>query len=204
MVWEPIRNKLTRKSSGNTRPQSSPIAEPLWTDPGLKSGISVREIISTLKKKQAGNEVSNILPKSTHARKSTTCTLASQSFLWRSVPVCGCLPVHPDGWLRGGCLDGLPVGCVLPYDTLNTLPPPPAVVITSLFRPLPHHFYILIYITGTRFTDTLLVLMNYNSDQCHHTITSIRDLYNWYMVHVLFDAHMQCKNDGGGGGGGWP
>ena len=26
--------------------QSSQLAEPLWTDPGLKSGISVRELIS--------------------------------------------------------------------------------------------------------------------------------------------------------------
>ena len=55
-------------SSGNTRPQSSQLAEPLWTDRGLKSGISVRELISTLKQKaQAGNELSNILPKSSHA-----------------------------------------------------------------------------------------------------------------------------------------
>ena len=29
-------NELTRDSSGNTRPQSSQLAEPLWTDPGLK------------------------------------------------------------------------------------------------------------------------------------------------------------------------
>ena len=28
--------KLTHNSSGNTRPQSSQLAEPLWTDPGLK------------------------------------------------------------------------------------------------------------------------------------------------------------------------
>ena len=42
----------------------------MWTDPGLKNGISVRELISTLKKKaQAGNELSNILSKSLHARK---------------------------------------------------------------------------------------------------------------------------------------
>ena len=38
-----------------------------------KSGNSVRELISTLgkrkKKAQAGNELSNILPKSSHARK---------------------------------------------------------------------------------------------------------------------------------------
>ena len=30
--------------SGNTQPQSSQIAEPLWTDPGLKSGIAVCEL----------------------------------------------------------------------------------------------------------------------------------------------------------------
>ena len=39
----------------------SQLAEPLWTDPSMKSEISVRELISTLKKKkkrkkaQAGN-----------------------------------------------------------------------------------------------------------------------------------------------------
>ena len=44
-------NELTRNSSGNIRPQSSQLAEPLWIDPGLLSGISVRELISTLKKK---------------------------------------------------------------------------------------------------------------------------------------------------------
>ena len=64
-------NKLTRNSSGNTKPQSSQLAEPLWTDPGLKSGISVCELISTLKKKikmQVGNEWSYILPKFSYAR----------------------------------------------------------------------------------------------------------------------------------------
>ena len=30
-----------------TRLQSSQLAEPLWTDPGLKGGISLRELIST-------------------------------------------------------------------------------------------------------------------------------------------------------------
>ena len=39
-------NELTRNSSGNTRSQSSQLAELLWTDPGLKNGISVRELIS--------------------------------------------------------------------------------------------------------------------------------------------------------------
>ena len=69
-------NELTRNSSGNTRSQLSQLAEPLWTDPALKSGISVRELISASKKKkkkkkkaQAGNEWSNILPKSSQARK---------------------------------------------------------------------------------------------------------------------------------------
>ena len=33
--------------SGNTRPQSSQLAEPVWTDPGKQSSIGVRELIST-------------------------------------------------------------------------------------------------------------------------------------------------------------
>ena len=33
------RNKLTRNSSGNSRPQSSKLAEPLWIDPGLQGGM---------------------------------------------------------------------------------------------------------------------------------------------------------------------
>ena len=45
-------NDLTRSSSGNPRPQSSQLPEPLWTDPGLKSGIGVRELISTLKEEK--------------------------------------------------------------------------------------------------------------------------------------------------------
>ena len=40
-------NELTRKSTGNTRSQSSQLSEPLWTDFGLKSGITVRELIFT-------------------------------------------------------------------------------------------------------------------------------------------------------------
>ena len=34
----------SRSSSGNTRTQSSQLAELLWTDPSVKSGISVREL----------------------------------------------------------------------------------------------------------------------------------------------------------------
>ena len=40
-------NEFTRNSSGNTQAQSSQLAEPLWTEPGLKSGICVRKLIST-------------------------------------------------------------------------------------------------------------------------------------------------------------
>ena len=47
---EPIRNELTRKSSGNTQPESSQLAKPLWTDLGVRSEISVRELISTEEK----------------------------------------------------------------------------------------------------------------------------------------------------------
>ena len=45
-------NELTRSLSGNTRPQSSQLAEPLWIDSGIKSEISVRELISPLKRKK--------------------------------------------------------------------------------------------------------------------------------------------------------
>ena len=65
-------NELTRNLSGNTWSQSSQLAEPLWTDPGLKSGISARELISTKKerkKAQAENKLLIILPKSSHVRK---------------------------------------------------------------------------------------------------------------------------------------
>ena len=58
--------ELTHNSSGNTWLQSSQLAEPLWTDPGLKRGIcasilawkvefSLCELISTLKN-SAGRE----------------------------------------------------------------------------------------------------------------------------------------------------
>ena len=56
-------------------------------------------------------------------RSSTwyTCTLATQSFLWRSVSVGGYLKVHPKGWWRGGSYDGsITVGYVLPFDTPTT------------------------------------------------------------------------------------
>ena len=40
-------NELIRNLSENTRPKSSQLAESLWTDPGLKSGSGVRELIYT-------------------------------------------------------------------------------------------------------------------------------------------------------------
>ena len=45
-------NELTHNSSGNTQPQSSQLPEPMWTDPGLKSGIDVCKLIFTLRKKK--------------------------------------------------------------------------------------------------------------------------------------------------------
>ena len=62
--------ELTRNLSESFRPQSYQPAEPLWTDPGMKTGISVRELISTPNNKaQAGNEWLQILPRSLQARK---------------------------------------------------------------------------------------------------------------------------------------
>ena len=40
-------NVLTCNLSRNVWSQSSQLAGPLWTDPGLKSGISVHELIFT-------------------------------------------------------------------------------------------------------------------------------------------------------------
>ena len=65
-------NELTRNWSGNSWLQSSQLAEPLWAYPGLKIGINLCELIATLRKKtkaHAGNELSNILPKSSYMRK---------------------------------------------------------------------------------------------------------------------------------------
>ena len=57
-MWELSGNELTHNLSGKIQPQSSQLTEPLWTDPGIKSGINVHELISTLKKinKKSGGE----------------------------------------------------------------------------------------------------------------------------------------------------
>ena len=52
--------------------RSSQLAEPLWTDPVLKSGISVRELISTLKKEEEEK-------KTTAEEKATTTTRPNTS-----------------------------------------------------------------------------------------------------------------------------
>ena len=47
-IYQETSSHSTRQGTlGHNR-----LAEPLWTDPGLKSGISLRELISTLKKKK--------------------------------------------------------------------------------------------------------------------------------------------------------
>ena len=40
-------NELTRNLTRSIRPHASQLAEPRWTDPGIKSGNCVRELIST-------------------------------------------------------------------------------------------------------------------------------------------------------------
>ena len=40
-------NELTRNLLGKTWPELCQLAEPLWVDPGLKSGICVSKLIST-------------------------------------------------------------------------------------------------------------------------------------------------------------
>ena len=100
-------NELIRNKSGNTSPMSSQLAEPLWTDPGVKCGICVRELIFITKNKQtnkqtdtppqkkqkqnqnnrekaspAENERSNTLPKSSQGRKKPPFCLAASWPFW--------------------------------------------------------------------------------------------------------------------------
>ena len=67
-------NEVTRNSSCNARLQSSQLAEPLWTDPCLKSGIRVRKLIFFKKKKKIKaqkviNASKNLHPKSSDEGK---------------------------------------------------------------------------------------------------------------------------------------
>ena len=74
-------NELTHNSSGNTRPQSSQLAEPMWTDPGIKSGISVRTLSPLQKKKKkkarAGNEFLALEEKAITTTTTSTSTTTS-------------------------------------------------------------------------------------------------------------------------------
>ena len=81
-----VGNELTRNLSGNIRPQSSQLAETLWSDPSIKSGINLRELISTLRRKekkekkaQAGNEWLDILLKTLANEEKATTTIAKQT-----------------------------------------------------------------------------------------------------------------------------
>ena len=50
-IYQETSSQAIRQGTlGHSRLSSR--AEPLWTDPGLKSGISVRELISIYKKKK--------------------------------------------------------------------------------------------------------------------------------------------------------
>ena len=81
-------NELTRNSSGNTRLQSSQFAEPLWTNSGLKSGVSLRELISSFKKKKR--------------RRGVNCRTFSQNPRTREKSRHHCLHQnHTDGWRCG-------------------------------------------------------------------------------------------------------
>ena len=96
------RNELKRSLLGNILPESSQLAEPLLTDPCLKSGIGVRKLISTLQKRkerereQVGNEESNTLPKSTQELKKPPPHL--------SVRMCWCAARKHCFWTGVFCL----------------------------------------------------------------------------------------------------
>ena len=83
--WNLSANELTRNLSGNIRRQSSQLAEPLWTDPDIKSRISACELVSTSKKKkkkeQAGSNWSYSLPKSLQTKKKQPPPLSLTFFV---------------------------------------------------------------------------------------------------------------------------
>ena len=58
--------------------QLSQLAEPMWTDPGLKSGISVRELISTLKEIAGGEWIVEHSPKILAREEKATTTTSSK------------------------------------------------------------------------------------------------------------------------------
>ena len=77
LVWDLIRKTSSHATRHGPRLQSSQLAEPLWTDPSLKSGIGIRELLSTLPRKQnqksAGGEwIDKTFPESSRKRRKST------------------------------------------------------------------------------------------------------------------------------------
>ena len=70
IVWEPIRKRAHTQLVREHSATSSQLAEPLWTDTGLKSGISVHELISTWKKRRRGLTGRTLSPNSRKRVKS--------------------------------------------------------------------------------------------------------------------------------------
>ena len=93
--------------SRNIQPQSSQLAEPLWTDPGIKSGICVCEVISTLKKnkkKQAQvRKEMVILPESSQERKKPLSIVGEvgTETVQKSKNERGALKIQNHSWVRG-------------------------------------------------------------------------------------------------------
>ena len=81
MVRYPIRETNSHGTrQDNARPQSSQFADPPWTDSGLKSGKSAREMISTSKKKKKhrrGNDSSTLPPNPRMRGKASSTTQCS-------------------------------------------------------------------------------------------------------------------------------
>ena len=76
------KNELARNWPGNTHPQSPQLDEPLWTDPGLKSGIGALELISTLKKTQTNRKremIRRTFPHNLCTREVTTTIIVNGS-----------------------------------------------------------------------------------------------------------------------------
>ena len=82
-------NKLTHNSSENTWLQLSHLAEPLWTDSGLKSWIGVCELISTKKKKKNRRWGMNrwTFPKSPHKCRNAITRYIYAKYCYIFIPV---------------------------------------------------------------------------------------------------------------------
>ena len=74
-----------RNSLGNARPQSSQLAEPLWSGPGLKSETGVRELISIFLKKEEKKRrremIRRTIPKKVAREERATTTESIRSLV---------------------------------------------------------------------------------------------------------------------------